>query len=266
MEPNSVFVPRPITNNPYKDFPVDVILPYKDNTLGVANVLESLHANKSTDKKVYLVDDNSENKQFIKQYEKIPWIKSIRFEEDRGFGYCVNHAVKQGSASVCVVLHSDIHAIPVNFIKEMVAALVEGKKDNVALVGAYVDNPMPKSCDYLKKPEVVNPDAYYSVLQYDQWMPFMAVAFSKSAFGKCGGLATYPYCWFEDKLLNDKLRAFGYNIALANRVFVRHTGGVTVTALCNKKKKIIEILKQNKKLYEQESLILQNFLDKKKKT
>lgn len=266
MEANSTFVPRPITNNPYKDFPVDIILPFKDNTLGVSAVLEELNANKSTDKKVYLIDDNSENKQYIKQFDKTPWIETVRFEVDKGFGYCVNHAVKQGKATVCVVLHSDIYNIPTNFLKEMISALVNGKKDNVALVGSYVDNPMPKSCSYLKKPEIVNMNETYTLLSDDQWLPFMAVAFSRSVFGKCGGLATYPYCWFEDKLLNDKMRAFNYKIAVANRVFVRHVGGVTVTALCNKKKRVIETLKQNKKLYEQESMILQNFLDKKKKS
>jgi GT2 family glycosyltransferase len=234
--------------------------------LGLSSVLESLHANKSITKTVYLIDDNSKNKQICKPYEKVPWIKSIRFDEDKGFGFCVNHAVKQGEANICIVLHSDIFNLPSNFVKNLTAALIAGKNDNVALVSAYVDNPMPKSCLWTKTPNKPDYSKDYELLENDQWLPFMCVAFSKSAFSKAGGLASYPYCWFEDKLLSDKFKAFGYKMAMANKVHVRHKGGVTISKLINENPKILEIVKQNKLKYEKESEILNQFLNSRKKT
>ena len=266
MEFNSVTNARPITDNPFSQVSVDVIIPFKEDYIGVSDLVNSIHSNRGINKTVVLVDDNSSNKSFCNQYSNVPWIKVIQMHEDKGFGFCVNQAVKESQSDICFVLHSDIHAVPINFLKEMIYLLTSGSKDKLALLSARLDKVAPKSCTWLFQTDSSVPDRTYDLLEEDQWVPFTCCAFSKSAFSKAGGLAMYPYCWFEDKLLSEKLKAFGYKLGVANSVSVRHRGGVTITKLINKNPKILEIMKKNKDIYESDYLQLKNYLDSKKKS
>ena len=263
---NKVVKARPLTNNPLADVAIDIIIPFKDHTAGVSGLLEEIYKFKGIMYRVHLVDDNSRSKSFIWQYQNIPWIKVHQFEEDKGFAYCVNHAVKGTENEINIVLHSDVHNLPLNFMKDMVLGLYQARKDKVSLLSAQTDNPMPKSCSYLQ-PEIgiVDSDPYYRILpESEQFLPLICAAFFKSEYGKVGGLPAYPYCWFEDRLLSDKLSAFGFNLSVSNRVTVRHTGSVTVSKLLQRQPEIKEFLKANKKSFDNDHAVLQNYLSKKK--
>jgi len=266
MEFNSITNARPITNNPYSQVAIDIIIPFKEDYIGVSDLINSINANRGINKNVILVDDNSHNKTFCNQYKNVPWINVLQLNEDKGFGYCVNHAVKESKSDICFVLHSDVSYLPINFFKEMIYLLTTGSKEKLALLSARVDKVSPKSCNWILQTDPPSSEKTYTILENEDWVPLICCAFSKNAFSKAGGLATYPYCWFEDKLLCEKLRAFGYNLGVANSVNVRHKGGVTVTKLLNKNPKILEILKKNKSLYENDSMALKNYLNSKKKS
>lgn len=256
---------RPITNNVFSELPLQVVIPFKNNHVDVSKLLDEIYAIKNVRLSITLVDDNSSNPVFIKQYEHIPFVSCHRFDEDKGFGYCVNHAVKNGKPNIVFVMHSDVYALPKNIFRDLALALHYGVKDKVAMVSAMVDKPMPKSCKEL----IINPNAdtdkYYELLQSDAFSPLICTAFSKTAFAKVGGLPSYPYCWYEDKLLNEKFRAFGYNVGISTRVTVRHHGGKTISELLQKKPAIAEIIKSNKTRYLSESELLKAAAEKIKK-
>jgi len=262
---NKVFKARPMTNNPLADIAIDIIIPFKDHTAGVSALLEEIYKFRGVRYRVHLVDDNSRNKNFALQYKDVPWIKIHQFDEDKGFGFAVNHAVKGTENNINLVLHSDVYALPLNFMKDMVLGLTYARPDKVSLISAQIDNPVPKTCSYLlPMTGITNNDPYYTVLEDpEHFVPFTCVAFYKNEYSKAGGLPPYPYCWFEDRLLSDKLRAFGYNVAVSNRVMVRHEGSATITKLLQKNPEVKNVLKNNKKTFDQDHDVLLNYLKKK---
>lgn len=262
---NKIVKARPLTNNPLTDIAVDIIIPFKDNTVGVSSLLEEIFKFKGIKYRVHLVDDNSRNKNFVLQYTSVPWINVHQFREDKGFGYSVNHAVKGTENNINIVMHSDVYALPLNFMKDMVLGLAYARVDKVSVISAQIDNPVPKSCSYLLPADgITNNDPYYRVLNDpEHFVPFTCVAFYKNEYSKAGGLPPYPYCWFEDRLLNDKLRAFGNNVAVSNRVMVRHKGSATISKVLEKNPEIKQVLKNNKKTFDSDHEMMQQFLKKK---
>lgn len=255
---------RPLSVNQFKDLPLHIIIPFKNNHHDVGKLLDEIYNIRNVTYSIGLVDDNSENKNFIKQYQQVPFIRTYQFEEDKGFGYCVNHAVKNCKSDIVFVMHSDVYNLPKNIFRDLTYALHYGKKDKLACVSAMVDNPMPKSCSYLKYDPQSDKESYYRVLEGENFLPFVCCAFSKNAFGMAGGFPAYPLCWFEDKLLSEKFRAFGYNIGVSTRVSVRHHGAKTINELLKKNPQIAEILKSNKTRYLAESEMIKEALQKKK--
>jgi GT2 family glycosyltransferase len=243
------FVARPIKENPFGNMSIDVILPFKDNHAQVYSLIDEIYSIRNVRLKLILIDDNSDASKFIEQFAKLPWIKTHRFDENKGFGFCVNHGVKMAESNFCFVMHSDVYNLPKNIFKDMVLGLDAGKNDKVAMISAVLDNPVPKTCNYMCKTSTMDPEAYYSVLEPNQFLPLICVAFSKQAFGKVGGLPSYPLCFFEDKLLAEKFNLFGYKFGLCNRVFVRHKGSETINSLLSKNASFKNILEQNKKRF-----------------
>jgi glycosyltransferase involved in cell wall biosynthesis len=243
------FVARPIKENPFSNISLDVIVPFKDNHAQVYNLINEIYSIRNVRLKIILVDDNSESAKFIEQFANLPWIKTHRFSENKGFGFCVNHGVKMAESNFCFVMHSDVYNLPKNIFKDMVLGLDAGKNDKLAMISAVLDNPVPKNCTYMCKNSAMDPEAYYSLLSSEQFMPLICVAFSKQAFSKVGGLPTYPLCFFEDKLLAEKFNLFNYKFGLCNRVFVRHRGSQTINNLLNTNPSYKTILEENKKRF-----------------
>ena len=256
-------VARPIKDNPFESISIDIILPFKDNHAQVYNLINEIYQIRNVRLKLILIDDNSDSAKFIEQFDNLPWIVSHRFTENKGFGYCVNHGVKLAQSDFCFVIHSDIYSLPKNIFKDMVLGLDAGKNDRLAMISAVLDKPVPKTCNYMCKNSTMDPEAYYSLLEPDQFMPLICVAFSKQAFSKVGGLPTYPLCFFEDKLLAEKLNLFNYRFGLCNRVFVRHRGSETINFMLKKNPNLKSVLEQNKKRYTDDIQIIQSAIQKK---
>jgi hypothetical protein len=264
MEAKQIVKARPLAINDFANSPIHIIIPFKENHFDVGRLLDEIYLIRNVTYSISLVDDNSSNPSFLQQYKTIPFINCHRFDEDKGFGYCVNHAVKNNKADINFVLHSDVYNLPRNIFRDMSYALHYGREEKLACVSAMIDKPVPKSCTYLQIDQDADTDNYYKLMPEDGFLPFICVAFSKSAYGIAGGLATYPYCWFEDKLLAEKFRAFGYKMGISTRVQIRHHGSKTVNLLLSKDPEIAQTLKENKKKYESESELIKLAVQNKK--
>lgn len=249
---------KPVQNNPLADIVVQFVIPYKENYQGMVHLLEKLLQIKNLNFEIMVVDDNSSNETFFTNIIKLPGVAGHRFTEDKGFGYCVNFATNQTARNIVIVLHSDVYDFEVNTFKNLVLELINGKEQKVALISAVIDNPMPSDC-HVVKATASSSNSYY-LIQESKFVPFVCVAFSKSAFQKCGGLPNYPYCWFEDKLFCKKLFAFGYKIAVAPSSFVRHKGGQSIQRVLSKNPRAIELIKGNIQSFSRDSQILDDFL------
>jgi GT2 family glycosyltransferase len=259
---NNIKVARPLENNPLAEYVVEVIIPYKENYKRLQDLLIKLDKTRNINFLVTLVDDNSCNLDFHKNFENVHGLKIIRLDEDKGFGYAVNEAVKQSMHELFIVMHSDVSNIDLNTLKNLLKGLIASKKDNVAAIAACTDIPLPKECDFLKADHAVNSE--YVLLNNNQFIPFICTAFHKTPFSKVGGFPTYPYCLFEDKLLCKKLKIFGYNLAYCPTSFCRHVGGESVKKLIGRNDKVLEKLKNNKILFQKDCEVLENYLAKNK--
>ena len=258
---NPIKIARPLENDSLSEILIEILIPFKDNYKSVSDILLNLQNIKNINFVVTLIDDNSDNISFGENLKKLPGINFIRLNENRGFGFCINEAVKLSKNSIFVVMHSDVFNIETNSIKNLVKGLIEGKAENVAVVSGVFDNPLPKECGFLKFENPANLDLQI-ITNSNDFVPFIFAAFSKNAFAKAGGFPNYNYVLYEDKLLCKKLMAFGYKIAYCPKAFCRHKGGETIKKLISKDKKILELIKNNKIAFQQDSKMLDEFLEK----
>jgi GT2 family glycosyltransferase len=262
MDASKIIYAKPLTTDVLRDIVVNIIIPFKENYGAVQNILESIELIRNFRFVVTLVDDNSQNGHFLDTIKKLPGVNTHRFEEDMGFGYCVNHAIKNSEHNICVIMHSDVYDFEANAIRNLVTALIDGKKENICMVSSTTDMVMPKECSFISRSK--GADEPYILIGENEFLPFHCCALSKLAFGKIGGFPVYKYCWFEDKLFAMKAHAFGYKMAYAPRSFVRHRGGETIKQLIKSNSKIVEFLKINRSKFDEESKIILDYLKKNK--
>jgi GT2 family glycosyltransferase len=250
---------RPVASNVLSDIVIQFILPYKENYAGVISLLEKILAIKNINFEIMIVDDNSKNKTFFDEMNKLNGVSGFRFDEDKGFGYCVNFAVNKTERNICIVLHSDINHFETNTFKNLVLGLISGKNEKVALVSSVMDNPMPKECAWIKQNEAIS--SGLKILSNEHFVPFISAAFSKSVFLKVGGMPQYPYCWFEDKVFCKKLYAFGYKAGVVQNSFIRHEGSVSLKQIINRNPQVLQTIKKNKNLHDKEITAYQALLN-----
>lgn len=241
---------RPVSTNILSEIVVQFILPYKENYAGVVSLLEKILAIKNINFEIMIIDDNSKNKTFFDEMVKLNGVSGYRFDEDKGFGSCVNYAVSKTERNICIVVHNDINQFETNTFKNLVLGLIAGKNEKVALVSSAMDNPMPKECVWLQQNQ--SNSGGLKILGTEHFVPFISAAFSKSVFLKVGGMPQYPYCWFEDKVFCKKLQAFGYKIGVVQNSFVRHEGSVSLKQIVNRNPQVLQIIKKNKNLHDKE--------------
>jgi GT2 family glycosyltransferase len=254
---NNIKFNRSITMNSIMELTLEIIIPYKENYKCLIDLLVKLQEIKNIKFAVTLVDDNSENLDFHNNFKNVYGMKIIRFDQDKGFGFAVNEAVKQSVNDYFLVLHSDILDIDMNLLKNLFSSLLASVKDNVAAMSAMIDKPLPAECSFLQADSAQNRD--YFICAENQFIPFICTIFHKIPFLKVGGFPTYPYCLFEDKLICAKYRLFGYNIAFCPSAFCRHIGGQTVKKLISKKSEILDLIKNNAKLFKKDLEVLKNY-------
>lgn len=230
-------------------FTVDVIIPFRDEYQLVVKLLEQIL--RMVTYPVYnivLVDDGSKNKNFINSLTKIKNLKIIQNEKPVGFAASVNKAVKESKTDFICVMHSDTEVLQKNFLWILAKTLSEQKNNKVAAVSAVTDNPMSKECLFLQKHECQNDPP--QIIDANQYLPFFCIMLSRPVFLKVGSLPEFPYCWYEDKLFAKLLHLSGYRMAYDPSCFVKHIGGATIKQLINKDKSVLDVIKNNKNLYQ----------------
>ena len=257
---NNTKVARPMEVSPIVNLVLEIIIPFKENYKTLQDLLFKLQQIKNVNFSVTLVDDNSMNLDFSKNLKNVGGLKIIRLDEDQGFGFAVNEAVKQSKNEYFLVMHSDVYGLDLNTVRTLFLNLLDSRKDNVAAMSAMIDNPLPNECDYIKADGPIAED--YVVCHDKQFVPFICTAFYKDAFSRVGGFPSYKYCLFEDKLLCKKLKAFGYKVAYCPASFCRHYGGQTVRRLISKNPEALEAIKKNAEIFKKDSQILEDHLKK----
>lgn len=257
---NNTKIARPVGISPLADVVLEIIIPFKENYKSLQDLLLSLQEIKNVKFSVTLVDDHSKNLDFTRNLKDVHGLKIIRLDEDKGFGYAINEAVKQSKNEYFMVMHSDVYGLDLNTVRTLFKSLLDAEKDNVAVVSAMIDNPLPNDCAFLKADGPIA--GTHVICDDNQFIPFICSAFHKGPFSKAGGFPPYPYCLFEDRLLCKKLKLFGYKLAYCPAAFCRHYGGATVKKLIGKNPEILKIIKNNNQLFKNDSGILDEHLKK----
>jgi len=257
---NNTKIARPVGLSPLADVVLEIIIPFKENYKSLKDLLFSLQEIKTVKFSVTLVDDNSMNLDFSKNFKDVHGLKVIRLNEDKGFGFAVNEAVKQSKNEYFLTMHSDVYGIDLNTVKSIFMSLLDAEKDKVAAISAMIDNPLPVDCSFLKADGPIA--APIVICEENQFIPFICTAFHKGPFSEVGGFPSYPYCLFEDRLLCKKLKLFGYKVGYSPSAFCRHYGGSTVKKLIAKNPEILKTIKNNNQLFKKDCSILDEHVKK----
>jgi GT2 family glycosyltransferase len=243
----------PTTSNFY----VDVIIPFRNQYDKVIGLVEQLTRSVTYPSfNIVLVDDGSQNKFFSQGLNRIKNCKIIKNDVSVGFGASVNKAVMESKTDFICIMHSDTQVMQKNFLWNLAKSLSNNKDKKLAAVSAVTNNPMSKDCLFLKKQEATADPVEF--LAPDQYLPLFCCMISRPVFLKVGKLPEFPLCWYEDRFFAKALNSHGYTLAYDPSVYVGHLGGVTVADVVRENPKNLEVLKNNRNLY-QKKLAESNF-------
>ena len=152
MENPNIFINRNMKSNPFYMAPIEIIVPFHGEQAHVAKLMESIFSTIHTNRYlITLVDDGSENKNFVKDIDKkkIAGVRCFRTEENKGFGASVNLALKtpwKGDAGKKImwtlIMHSDVFAEDNNWLSNMGKSFYRLYDENVKMISPLTNNPM----------------------------------------------------------------------------------------------------------------------------
>lgn len=116
---------------------VDIIIPFCDKYDKVNNLIYSIY--KTTGSNPYticLVDTGSKNKSFIESLKKLPRIKALTAEPDKGY----EAGFKATNNPWVVLMTPDCESEHIRWLPEMGELLVRGKDENIRMVGPLTNH------------------------------------------------------------------------------------------------------------------------------
>lgn len=214
---------------------IDIIIPFHGRYEQVRECAEGLLYHTAVERfAIHLVDDGSENADFIAEMGNLNLFHTHRLPEHSGFGAALRVGFDAGASPWVVFLNSDCVIEQSHWLNNLRRSMESLKGQGVKLVSARTNNGGTGSY-----PEcLIAPDGEQSVAdeKSDQALPLICCLVNRQLFGKIGGFVKpYPYGWYEDEELFWRMRRHGFSQAVCGSSWVRHVGGATVNALGKEK-------------------------------
>lgn len=229
----NIFVKRTMENNPFYMAPVEIIIPFYDEQSHVAKLMESIFNTVYTNRYlITLVDDGSKNKSFIKDIDKkkLPGVRCLRQNENKGFGAAVNLALKtpwSGKITWIVIMQSDVFAEDNHWLSNMGETMNLLKGKGVKMVAPMTNNPMTESNFLIGKKAIHKEDHILT----EGFLPMYCVLAHRELFNRVGFLKECPYASNEAQEYAIRMQKMGYSQAICGKSWINHIGGVTLANL-----------------------------------
>jgi GT2 family glycosyltransferase len=236
-------------NRSFSRWPVDIIIPFHGQYDKVTKLIESIMTFTLHPHIITLVDDCSPNEDYLSKHLKKAPVRTIRTEEQSGFGGCLNLGYQNSEAPWVVFMHSDVAIENAHWLGNLGQSLQNLKKVGVKMVSAKTDNPGDRS--FLKAKKGEETDKRDTLLEGDvleSYLPFYCVMFHRELISRIGPLKEYPYAWYEDLEFACRMQKYGFHQGISGTSWVHHEGGATIEDLCKRKPEIKEIMENNRDL------------------
>jgi len=238
---------------------VDIIIPFHGHYQKLTKLLESIfRLTRSNYYKIYIVDDASPNSQFIKDIDKNSAknasirkadnvIKTIRLEEQRGFGGAIKAGFDASESPYVCFLNSDCKIEDVNWLRSLGEGLLAMKEQNVRMVSPVTNNAVGGHPAQTGTKE--NRSQNHVILQKEEFLSMYCFLCHRELFNRCGGfIKEYPYGYYEDEEFGSRMQHYGFKQAVCGDSWVYHEGQATIKSVWRTNPDIKDVMeKENRK-------------------
>lgn len=232
---------------------VEIIIPFHGEHRLVSRLMENIFNTVYTNRyQITLVDDGSENDNFIKEIAgaKIPGVVCIR-KKHGGFGSAINHALKNSKNQWIpwvLIMHSDVLAEDSKWLLNLGETLQILKKENVKMISPKTNN--PGCSDARLEGKLENTE---NVILDDGYLPLYCSLCHRDLFKAVGVFREYPYAGCEAEEFAIRMRQKGYKQAVCGTSYVSHENQGTLRGLLGERRSQVgEILRKTREEFEVE--------------
>lgn len=241
-----------IKSSPFFFEPVEIIIPFHGEQTRVTRLMENIFATVLGNRYlITLVDDGSENRNFVFQIDKarMPGVRCFRREKAQGFGSAINAALsrpKHNWIRWVLVMHSDVYPEDNLWLNNLGECLMRMKASGVKMVSPKTNKSM--ACEEVLE-GVRGEPAEDAVLNGQQFLPMYCALFHRELFKRVGPFKEFPYAGCEVEEYAMRMRAAGYKQAVCGNSWIHHEGGATLSRLADNAK-VQEILRKAREEFE----------------
>ena len=216
---------------------VEIIIPFYGQHAHVTALIESIYQSVSTPFFITLIDDGSENSEFITQINesKLANIRCMRHDSAIGLGAALNSVLRNPirNTSWVVLTHSDA-ILEGQWLSELGNYIQLMKDKGVKMVSPRSDNPGGNILGTKKEEKCEN-----LILKEDQFLSLYCVLSHRELFQKIGLFKEFPFAGGEAKEFAFRMRQHGFLQSICGKTWVGHKGGLTINSLSEKQKEKI---------------------------
>lgn len=244
MNREKVFVARPMRT--YKKFneEVDIIVPFRGQYEKVTRLIESLYKITVGKFNLILVDDASNNNEYVNYLSSFKQIKCIRSEEHVGFSGALKLGYENSTSNWIVFMNSDVEIIEYSWLRNLGECYLKYRDNAVKMVSAKNNNPC--GIDEMLW-ESRNKFSEDYILKDGEHISLECVFFHKDLFNNIGGfLKNYFPGWYEDEELAYRMNRYKFKQAICGNSFIFHHGQSTIKEMWKKDFNMKELMESNR--------------------
>lgn len=207
----------------------NVVVPYHGQYSAVRQCIGSIFLQtRKVPFRITLVDDGSPNKEFFSTIAQMDnQVDGVRFEQPKGFGACLNEAIKLTKEPWLVFMNSDCIVHESDWLIELHKALENGMKNKIGLVSSVMNN--GGSSKLIERARMDKREK--ALIEVSEPLPLICAMAPRKLFNKVGLFKEYPFGWYEDEYFFWAMNKLGYKQAICEKSWVEHKGGLTTQML-----------------------------------
>lgn len=171
-------------------------------------------------------------------------VKTIRNEEQKGFGGSCRLGYEAGESPYVVFLNSDCRIEDAAWLRNMGETLLKLKTNGVRMVSPMMNNPLHG--DPAQKGGKNDRSLDDVILGDDSFLSLPCFMCHRELFSRIGGfLKEYPYANYEDEELAARLKKNGFKQAVCRSAYIWHKGSATIHSLWKTQPKTRKIMEED---------------------
>ena len=225
----------------------DILIPFNGQYKKIYELLKSIWlGTKSNPYQIYLIDDCSPNNVYVDGFKDAPHTTIVKNKQQLGFGGALEAGFKAATepSPFVVFMHSDCSIQDPNWLLELLKSYIYLRNQNVGLVSARTNNPGEGANPLLKSSQS---DKNQDVILEKGCVPLYCAICERNLFDTIKGfIKPYPYAFYEDEELANRMRHFGLKQGISGKSWIYHEGGATISNLFKSKPHLQQIVYENR--------------------